>query len=64
MTRMAGDVMSSLFMPRQDPRYDELGSLGVQGRSQEKQAAMLGELKNLKADASADAMIKQAKIGC
>ena len=59
--RMAGSAMASLFGDQQSPRYDQLGQMGMQARSQERATATAADAQAAMSDIKADATRQMAE---
>jgi membrane protein involved in colicin uptake len=59
----ASSALQSLFGDKQSPKYDELANIGIEGRSQERNAATSADAQAEMADINADATVKAAKFG-
>ena len=62
-TRMAGSsaAIQSLFGGMDSPDYGQLGTLGIQARGLEKEAAMQGDLMSKKAEVQGSGMVQAGK---
>ena len=62
-TRMAGSsaAIQSLFGGMDSPDYGQLGTLGIQARGMEKDAAMKGELMSKKAEVQGAGTVQMGK---